>query len=173
MYDLNGVKAWLLVTVETWDGEIQALMDRALDAVERDLDWYFGESRSVTEVLAGALEEGVSLKTGAVPLDEAGNPPPAITQTLGEAGGRDPNPAITLDEPRMEEARVSEAITASQQVAQVSVEFMRRSAYVAHANSLVQLVELLEQDQSGSPLVARARGMASPLMRVVLGIVSE
>ena len=53
MYDLNGVKAWLAITVETWDGEIQALMNRALDAVQRELDWYFGESREVTETLDG------------------------------------------------------------------------------------------------------------------------
>jgi hypothetical protein len=54
MWDLNSVKAWLEITVDTTDAEIQMLMDRALDAVERELDWYFGASREISEILDGS-----------------------------------------------------------------------------------------------------------------------
>jgi len=53
MYNLAGVKAWLGITVATWDTELTALMARALDAVQHELDWYFGTSRPAEEVLNG------------------------------------------------------------------------------------------------------------------------
>lgn len=56
MYDLASVKAWLGLPAAAdpiLDPQIQALMDRALDAVQRELDWYFGTSRSAMEVLDG------------------------------------------------------------------------------------------------------------------------
>lgn len=50
---LADVKSWLAITVPTWDTELQALMDRALYAVQRELDWYFGAPRAATEILDG------------------------------------------------------------------------------------------------------------------------
>ena len=38
MYNLAGVKAWLGITVATWDTELTALMARALDAVQHELE---------------------------------------------------------------------------------------------------------------------------------------
>jgi hypothetical protein len=52
-YNLASVKAWLGITVNTWDTELADLMARALDAVQHELDWYFGTSRPAVEVMNG------------------------------------------------------------------------------------------------------------------------
>ena len=52
-YNLASVKRWLGITVNTYDTDLQALMDRALYAVQRELDWWFDLPRAASEVLDG------------------------------------------------------------------------------------------------------------------------
>lgn len=56
MYDLASVKAWLGLPAAADpvdDPILTDLMARALDAVQRELDWYFGTSRATEEILNG------------------------------------------------------------------------------------------------------------------------
>lgn len=53
MFDLATVKAWLNKTDTVRDDVLQELMDRALEAVQRNLDWYFGTPRDTSEILNG------------------------------------------------------------------------------------------------------------------------
>jgi len=53
MFDLTTVKAWLNKTDTTRDDVLQALMDRAQEAVERYTDWYFGAPRDTSEIVNG------------------------------------------------------------------------------------------------------------------------
>jgi len=53
MLDLDSVKAWLRKTTDDRDDVLEALIARALDAVQRALDWYFGEPRDAEEILNG------------------------------------------------------------------------------------------------------------------------
>lgn len=41
------------VAATYWDAELQDLLDRTIDAVQRELDWYFGSPRSADEILDG------------------------------------------------------------------------------------------------------------------------
>lgn len=67
MYDLANVKAWLNVTDAAHDAQITALMERALYAVQHELDWYFGTSRAVSEILDGTGNRALWLRQP--PLD--------------------------------------------------------------------------------------------------------
>jgi hypothetical protein len=53
MLDLDSVKAWIKKTDTDRDDVLQDLIDRALEAVERQLDWYFGDPREAEEILNG------------------------------------------------------------------------------------------------------------------------
>jgi hypothetical protein len=53
MVGLTEVKAWLRITDAEHDAELTALLARALDFVQRELDWYFGPPRAATETLSG------------------------------------------------------------------------------------------------------------------------
>lgn len=53
MLSLNVVKAWMKVTVNTYDDQIQELMVRAQAIIERETGWYFGPPRETEEVLDG------------------------------------------------------------------------------------------------------------------------
>lgn len=52
-WQLADVKSWLGITVGTYDADLQALMDRALYAVQRNLDWWFDQPRAAEEILDG------------------------------------------------------------------------------------------------------------------------
>lgn len=53
MLTLIEAKQWMKITVDTYDDQIQALIDRAQAIVERETGWYFGEPRAADEVLNG------------------------------------------------------------------------------------------------------------------------
>jgi len=53
MIALTDLKAWLGITVDTYDDMLTALEGRAVDFVERQLQWYFGQPRETTEYLDG------------------------------------------------------------------------------------------------------------------------
>jgi len=55
-FDLATVKAWIGLPAAAdavVDPQISELMARALDAVQHELDWYFGASRPAVEILDG------------------------------------------------------------------------------------------------------------------------
>lgn len=52
-WTLADVKRWLGISGAGFDTDIQALMERALYAVQLELDWYFGASRLASETLDG------------------------------------------------------------------------------------------------------------------------
>lgn len=53
MLPLATVKSWMKVTVDTYDDQIQALMDRAQALIEREVCLYFGPPRATEEILDG------------------------------------------------------------------------------------------------------------------------
>ena len=53
MIALTDLKAWLDITVDTYDDMLTALEERAVDFVERQLQWYFGPPRETTEYMDG------------------------------------------------------------------------------------------------------------------------
>jgi hypothetical protein len=50
---LDEVKAWLKITVDTFDDQITALMDRAQAIIERETHLYFGPPRPADEIMDG------------------------------------------------------------------------------------------------------------------------
>lgn len=80
---------------------------------------------------------------------------------------------FSVEEPRSLHASAGSPVQPQVQLQQYSAEFMRRAAFLSYAQSLAALVEALGQDTTGSALVARAKGMSTPLLKVVLAIVSE
>lgn len=56
MLDLADVKEYLEITDvdAVRDARLESLMLRAIEAVERELDWYFGQPRAAEEILNGS-----------------------------------------------------------------------------------------------------------------------
>lgn len=53
MLTLAQVKDWIQKDDDENDDVLEALMNRAIEAVQRELDWYFGAPRSTVEILNG------------------------------------------------------------------------------------------------------------------------
>lgn len=71
MPDLALVKSWLDIAEEAaeagyaadhWDVELAALLARTVDAVQNELDWYFGDPRAAVEVLDGPGHQALWLR---------------------------------------------------------------------------------------------------------------
>lgn len=50
---LDQVKDWIKKTDDENDDVLEDLMERAIEAVQRELDWYFGDPRATVEILNG------------------------------------------------------------------------------------------------------------------------
>jgi len=78
MVYLQEVKGYLRKTDDTYDAELEALLGRAIDSVQRELDWYFGPPRAAEEILNGSGRQLMFLRqppVGDTPLiayDRAG-----------------------------------------------------------------------------------------------------
>lgn len=53
MLTLSEIKAWLKITVATYDDQLTELEIRTQAIIERELQWYFGPPRTTVEVLNG------------------------------------------------------------------------------------------------------------------------
>ncbi len=62
MLPLDDVKPWLKITVDTFDAELQALIDRASEHIENECGWYFRLPRPVIEVLDGTGTDALYLR---------------------------------------------------------------------------------------------------------------
>lgn len=62
MIELEDVKAWLKITVDTYDQVLTDLEERAVETIQRDLDWYFGPPRDAVEVLNGTGSDAMYLR---------------------------------------------------------------------------------------------------------------
>lgn len=62
MLPLDDVKPWLNITVDTFDAELQALIDRASEHIENECGWYFRLPRPVVEVLDGTGTDALFLR---------------------------------------------------------------------------------------------------------------
>lgn len=62
MLTLDEVKDWLEITDSADDDRLEALMNRAIEAVQRELDWYFGEPRATSETLDGTGRASLYLR---------------------------------------------------------------------------------------------------------------
>lgn len=62
MLPLDDVKPWLKITVDTFDAEVQALIDRATSIIETETGWYFRALREAIEVLDGTGTDAMYLR---------------------------------------------------------------------------------------------------------------
>jgi hypothetical protein len=69
MLTLQQVKDWLQVEGTEYDTLLDELLDRTIDAVQIELDWYFGPARETEETLSGAGLPTLWLRQP--PVDEA------------------------------------------------------------------------------------------------------
>lgn len=76
LVELDVLKAWLKVRVDTSDDLLMALEERASEIVQRELRWYFGEPRETVEILDGTGTPKLFLKQmpsdGAVVMESRG-----------------------------------------------------------------------------------------------------
>ena len=79
MWVLAAVKAWLAVDTSDDDALIQGAMDRALESVERELDWHFGAAEAVEEILSGTGQRALWIRQPPI----GGDPVVSVRSTVG------------------------------------------------------------------------------------------